>query len=50
MSVFEDGRKPRKEIFDRRSHLGHTHNVDNRLQGSEDRPKNLRILLTEVLV
>ena len=50
VSVAEDRRQAWKEILDGRLHLGDTNNSDNRPESSENRSKNLGILLAQVLV
>mmetsp|Transcript_11483 Transcript_11483/g.22235 ORF Transcript_11483/g.22235 Transcript_11483/m.22235 type:complete len:601 (-) Transcript_11483:2097-3899(-) len=48
--VLKDGRQPRQQVLDRRRHLGHANDVDDRLERAEDRAQHLWVLLAEVLV
>jgi hypothetical protein len=50
VAILQDGREPGQQILDGRSHLGHTDDVDNGLQGAENRTQDLGILLTQILV
>jgi hypothetical protein len=48
--ILEDWCEPREQIFDGRSHLCHSNDVDDCLESGEDGTENLRILLTKILV
>mmetsp|Transcript_45842 Transcript_45842/g.81937 ORF Transcript_45842/g.81937 Transcript_45842/m.81937 type:complete len:859 (-) Transcript_45842:1570-4146(-) len=48
--ILQDGRQPWQQVLDRRGHLVHAHHIDNGLEGHQDGPQHLRILLPEVLV
>mmetsp|Transcript_12152 Transcript_12152/g.34729 ORF Transcript_12152/g.34729 Transcript_12152/m.34729 type:complete len:264 (+) Transcript_12152:353-1144(+) len=48
--VLQDRRQARQEILDGRRHLRHTNDVDDGLQGAQDRAEHLGVLLAEVLV
>mmetsp|Transcript_25517 Transcript_25517/g.35812 ORF Transcript_25517/g.35812 Transcript_25517/m.35812 type:complete len:251 (+) Transcript_25517:573-1325(+) len=50
VSVLQDRCESRQEILDRRGHLGHTNDIDNSLQSTQDGAKHFRILFTKVFI
>ena len=50
MSILQNGCQPWKKILDRGSHLRHSNDIDDRLEGAKNRAKHLWILFSKVLV
>ncbi len=50
VTILENGCEPGQQVLDGRRHLGHPDDVDDGLQGAQDRAQHLGILFAQVLV
>lgn len=46
MPILEDGRKPRQQVLDWRSHLGHSNDIHNGLEGAQNGTQHFWVLLS----
>ena len=50
MPVFQDRSETRQQILDGGRHLGHTNDIHNGLEGTQDGSQHFRVLLSQVLI